>query len=208
MKKRRIVKRMVFIMVGVMILAGSALLYELEKPRIYMYGDNLKEYVDARIKICAVGENFADEHLGDTDDEIKNSIEEHMSKFKYDYEGSYNNVYDGITYHEMECRGYAAYAYALWRACGYDVSIVVAQKDHRQHAYIKVKLHGQYQYIDYSVLGQKAKHAEDPTTHGYVSICEYGKSTWENLKSDIQYRKWLRKVSSCKTNVRKTVTEY
>lgn len=202
MKKRRIVKRRVFIMVSVMILAECALLYELEKPRIYMYGDSPKEYVEARIKACAVGKKFADEHSGDTEEAIKNSIEEYMSKFKYDYEGSYNNVYDGIMYHEMECRGYAAYAYVLWRACGYDVSIVVAQKNYRQHAYIKVKLQDQYHYIDYSVLGQKAKHADNPTAHGYVSVCEYGKSIWENIKSDIQYREWLRKVSTCKTNVR------
>lgn len=193
MKRYRLVKRMIFIMASVMLLAGCALLYELEKPRIYMYGDTPMEYVEAKIKICAVGKNFADKHLEDTDDVIKNSIEEHMSKFKYDYEGSYNNVYDGLTYHQMECRGYAAYAYELWKACGYDVAIVIAQKDHRQHAYINVKLHGQYQYIDYSVLGQKAKYADDPTAHGYVSICEYNNKIWENIQNDIQYRDYLRK---------------
>ena len=186
MKKNVFFKREVRIVVVITVFALiMAFVWRLDRPRVGMYGDGITEYVYAKISLKAAASKLADEERFGSDQDVSDAIEEYMRRYKYDYNENYRNAYDGMTQKKMTCGGYAAIAYELWLACGYDAKIVVAQKEGAFHAWVKVELKGEYQDIDYSILGQRAKAPDDPTLRGYKEVCEYGSNPFENIRSDI-----------------------
>lgn len=188
MKRKVLFKREIGFVVALTVIAlVIALLWRFERPRVGMYGDGLSEYIHAKALVKSAASQLAEKERYCYDQDVSDAVEEYMRQYKYDYNENYCNAYDGMTQQEMTCRGYAAVSYELWRACGYDVKIVVAQKNGAFHAWVKVKIDGKYQNIDYSILGQRAKKPDDPTVRGYKEVCEYGTDPFESIHSDITY---------------------
>lgn len=143
-----------------------------KSPFVGMYGDNLKEFVQARHLLQKKTHTFAKKYKSCSADEINDHIIVSFKGKKFDYNTdeepekiNHGTAYS-ILYNDIgECRGYAAIGAEYWRACGYKAYVVVAQLKEKEkkkkneqkkdgHAWVLVETKDGIQQYDYSMISQ------------------------------------------------------